>query len=66
MVRLTLVHFVYICVHATVNSSPVRLNPVVQLADSSLVEGKIVNLGPIFQIVHQFLGVPFAKPPLGW
>ena len=44
-----------------------KKNPVVKLADGSLVEGKIVELGHFLQkkVIHQFLGVPFAKPPTG-
>ena len=43
-------------------------NPVVTLADGSLVEGKSVEFGPLFKkkLIHQFLGIPFAKPPIGW
>ena len=42
-------------------------NPVVRLADGSLVEGKIVQFGSLLnkKVIHQFLGIPFAKPPLG-
>ena len=61
--------FVWFFACISVGTCAADADPEVTLADGSLVEGKIVKLGPIFgkkQILHQFLGVPFAKPPVGW
>ena len=48
-------------------SAAAKKNPVVRLADGSLVEGKIVEFGTLLnkKEIHQFLGIPFATPPLG-
>ena len=52
----------YVCAFVTAAK-----NPVVRLADGSLVEGKATEFGPVLEkkLIHRFSGIPFAKPPIG-